>query len=111
MTSTYIPDAYQILLVDNSLIKVFATWYGGYLDGDAWRVSSGTTSIEEDEDYHYFHGYSGSCYLLRKGNENNSLTAYGNMKYNQIFETLLEGNVPVKEISIQEAINILKETK
>jgi hypothetical protein len=46
--------------------KVFGAWRGGYLDGDRWKMNSGITRVEEDEDYYYFYGHSGSCYQCHK---------------------------------------------
>jgi hypothetical protein len=45
---------------------VFAGWYGGYLNGDSWKLSSGITSVEEFEDRFEFMNYSGSLYVCRK---------------------------------------------
>ena len=46
--------------------KVFASWPGGYLDGDCWKLNSGIEKVEEDEEYYYFYGFSGSCYKCHK---------------------------------------------
>lgn len=46
--------------------KIFGSWAGGYLDGDRWKMNSGIASIDEDEDYYYFIGFSGSCYKCHK---------------------------------------------
>ncbi len=46
--------------------KVFATWTGGYLDGDRWKLNSGITKIESDDSYYYIYGASGSCYACNK---------------------------------------------
>ena len=46
--------------------KVFASWRGGYLDGDSWKLNSGIKRVEETEDKYIFHGYSGSEYHCKK---------------------------------------------
>ena len=64
-----IPDGWVILKITNKEQihhKVFATWVGGYLNGDAWKINSGITKLEEEGDYYYFYGHSGSCYKCRK---------------------------------------------
>jgi hypothetical protein len=48
------------------IYKVFASWRGGYLDGDAWRMNSGIKSVEETDTHFIFHGYSGSEYHCDK---------------------------------------------
>ena len=47
--------------------KVFACWYGGYLEGDSWKLNSGITKVTEKEDYFFFEGSSGSVYECDKG--------------------------------------------
>jgi len=65
-----IPDKWVVVKVDNNIdkpfYKVFATWVGGYLNGDRWKLNSGVKSVESDDDYYYFIGYSGSCYKCHK---------------------------------------------
>lgn len=65
-----IPDKWCLVKVAPDLVKVMATWSGGYLDGDSWKLNSGIERIEETEDSYLFHGASGSIYECRK-------TAYG----------------------------------
>ena len=52
--------------IDIPYYKVFGGWRGGYLDGDRWKLNSGITKVEEDDDYYYFSGFSGSCYKCHK---------------------------------------------
>ena len=65
-----IPDKWVVVKIDNNLdeplYKVFATWVGGYLNGDKWKLNSGIKSVESDDDYYYFIGHSGSCYKCHK---------------------------------------------
>ena len=63
------PEKWVVLKITNKdgiHYKIFGTWAGGYLDGDRWRLNSGISSIEEDENHYYFYGYSGSCYMCNK---------------------------------------------
>lgn len=104
---SYIPDGYRFILIDTPdtpLIKLFASWSGGYLDADAWRMNSGCSSIVETEDNYLVYGFSGSCYTLRKHQGN--LNAYSSSVYAKI---LVQSGV--QEISVQEAIKILEELK
>ncbi len=81
------PDRFIVLKLgsdENSIYKVFATWYGGYLSSDSWKMNSGISKVEEDEQYIRFYGYSGSCYQCIKG-------TYGTNMYSQgILNTILE---------------------
>jgi hypothetical protein len=63
------PEKWVVVKVDNgdeSFYRVFGTWAGGYINGDRWKLNSGVESVESDDDYYYFNGYSGSCYKCHK---------------------------------------------
>lgn len=72
--STYNPHNWALVKITGTdpHYRVFATWRGGYADGDRWKLNSGITEVEEDETYYYFHGYSGSVYMCHK-------KCYGNL--------------------------------
>ena len=59
------PTKFLILKFDD-FSKVFASWYGGYLDGDSWSLNSGIEKVEDDGDSWLFYGFSGSVYQCRK---------------------------------------------
>lgn len=73
----YTPDKWLIVEIkgDTPHYRVFATWSGGYTDGDSWKFNSGIKSFSEDDSYYYFNGYSGSVYKCRKGSYDS--TSYG----------------------------------
>lgn len=60
------PERWVILKLPDNNYKVFGSWAGGYLDGDRWKLNSGIQKVEQDDDYYYFIGYSGSCYKCNK---------------------------------------------
>jgi hypothetical protein len=63
------PDRWVILKLNSegkALYKVLAGWSGSYLDGQSWKINSGITKVESDEDCYLFHGYSGSVYKCHK---------------------------------------------
>jgi hypothetical protein len=57
--------------------RVFCTWRGGYLSGDAWRMNSGVVGVTEDQEHYYFQGHSGSLYTCHK-HTYGWLGSYGN---------------------------------
>jgi hypothetical protein len=66
---TYTPDNWLLIKVDNPKdphYRILGGWSGGYAKGDTWRLNSGVASHEEDKDYYYFHGSSGSTYKCNK---------------------------------------------
>jgi hypothetical protein len=46
--SDYNPDKWVVVKIIGKdtppVHKVFACWYGGYLDGDSWKLNSGITA-------------------------------------------------------------------
>lgn len=62
------PERWVIIKIidNNTYYRVFGTWAGGYLGEDRWKLNSGIDKIEQDIDYYYFIGVSGSCYKCHK---------------------------------------------
>lgn len=79
------PEKWVILKVSNKHYKVFGTWVGGYLGEDKWKLNSGIEKTEEDDEYYYFIGFSGSCYKCHKKGYGVA-TSYGNGVLNNIIE-------------------------
>jgi hypothetical protein len=70
--SIYTPDRWQVVLLkskNDSIKKVFAGWYGGYVNGDSWKLSSGIIGTKEFEDRYEFLNHSGSLYVCYKINQ------------------------------------------
>lgn len=65
----YTPDAWRILKINNKgeiHYRVFAGWYGGYLNGDSWKLNSGIVGVHTEGDFYEFAGESGSVYRCHK---------------------------------------------
>jgi hypothetical protein len=61
----YSPDTFVVLKInkpEDPHYRMLGGWFGGYLNGDSWRLNSGITRHEFDGDYWSFYGSSGSCY-------------------------------------------------
>lgn len=68
----YNPDGWVIVKAEHGqmpIYKVFASWYGGCIGSDNWRLNSGITSMKENKDYYEFYGYSGNVYNCPKNAE------------------------------------------
>lgn len=69
----YKPNYWMILKITSIdgivLHKVFATWVGGYVEGDSWRMNSGIVEVKINDKIISFVGDSGSVYecLLDEG--------------------------------------------
>ena len=71
--STYNPELWCIVKTTNAektdtTYKVLASWYGGFLDGDSWNLSSGTKSAKLNGEFVDLLQYSGSTYRVHKNN-------------------------------------------
>jgi hypothetical protein len=70
--SNYIPDKWIVVKITGytdqkkPVYKVFACWYGGYLNGDSWKLNSGITKVTLEGNVYSFDGYSGSAYDCHK---------------------------------------------
>lgn len=72
--SQYEPDVWVVVEIDgnkveNRYYRVLAGWYGGFANGDSWKMSSGITKIVEQDTYWEIHNTSGSVYQCHKNNE------------------------------------------
>ena len=68
--SDYVPDRWMLVKITTAdgevIYKVFATWYGGYLGSDSWKLNSGIVKASEEENSYLFYGSSGSIYECYK---------------------------------------------
>lgn len=63
------PDRWVIVEVvteEARYFKVLATWYGGYVYGDSWKLSSNIQSQVFEDDYWNFYTASGNHYKCHK---------------------------------------------
>jgi hypothetical protein len=105
MNNKYTPDRWVLIQLESpksgKITKILSGWYGGYLNGDSWRLSSGVTNVEEKDNHYIIHNESGSIYTCYKNCEGVSgLT--GNILYNWQEQAKDRDGVTVKEISIDE---------
>jgi len=71
----YTPDKWVVIKIEGKDVpltyKVFACWYGGYLNGDSWKMNSGIKKVKLlEKKYWMFTGFSGSiyqCHIERYG--------------------------------------------
>jgi hypothetical protein len=69
MNNKYTPDRWMLISMkrpEGAITKILSGWYGGYLNGDSWRLSSGVTKIEDKDDHYLIHNHSGSVYTCYK---------------------------------------------
>ena len=91
----YHPDRWLMVRLTNDEkihYRIFATWSGGYLDGDSWKLNSGVVFITETVDRYSFGGSSGSQYVCRKNSYGSSGYGFGVLD-NLIKRSLEQGTV------------------
>lgn len=105
----YTPDSWVIVEIktkDETLHKVFGTWFGGYLNGDSWRLNSGIDTVSKTADGGYaVDGYSGSIYFISPGN-------YGTTEYTEGVLAGFEaqkGDAQIKGLTREESLRFLDE--
>lgn len=98
------PDKWCVVRIVNDgevVYKLLMSWYGGYLDGDRWRMNSGIQYIELEGDFYLMTGYSGSVYKCHK-------TAYGmNGVATGVYNNMVEA---VKNNSNRYAVSIMDDS-
>jgi len=73
--SVYTPDKWVVVKIEGKDVpltyKVFACWYGGFLNGESWKMNSGIKKVRLlEKKYWMFTGFSGSiyqCHIERYG--------------------------------------------
>jgi hypothetical protein len=63
------PEQWVVLTIKDqqqTINKVFAGWYGGYLGNDSWKLNSGNVEEREFNDRWEFTGITGSVYVCYK---------------------------------------------
>ena len=99
--STYSPDKWQIIKLTNeehgTHYRVFAVWFGGYLDGDSWKMNSGITKASFTNDIYEFEGSSGSVYCCHAN-------GYGTSGYGQgVLQQMIDDSKEFNTIMIMPA--------
>ena len=100
MNNEYCPDKWLVVKIEGGefplTYKVFACWYGGYLNGDSWKMNSGITKVTKEENFYLFEGYSGSVYACNE--KRYGSTAYGYGVLHNIIEKSKEAGVNVEKM-------------
>ena len=72
MGREYTPDRWRIVeitpkdICNPPYFRILASWYGGFVGSDSWKLSSGITEVKDKDTYWEVPNYSGSVYILYK---------------------------------------------
>lgn len=96
--ATYSPDKWVVVKVtagkERPYYRVFASWRGGYVDGDSWKLSSGIVGVKKEDDFFFFNNFSGSTYSCHKD-------SYGTIFYSEsILKRMIEDHKDQVKIEI-----------
>lgn len=83
--------------------RLFAGWYGGFTEGDSWRLNSGITGVELDGNFYLVSGESGSVYkcpLTGEGMSGYMESVLGGFQYNA------KDNAVIEVISMEEYLSV-----
>lgn len=95
--SEYNPESWVIIKIINDktdqddlkvLYKVFGSWRGNFVNSDSWRLNSGITKVEEQENCYIFYGASGSAYHCYKTGEGRPMGSYNTGVLGQLMNQL-----------------------
>ena len=86
----YCPDKWLVIKITERATskvhyRVFATWHGGYMGSDSWKLNSGIVTVTEETNSFNFNGDSGSVYNCAK--HSYSTTAYGSSILKNLIDT------------------------
>jgi len=99
--SEYIPDKWVVVKIEGKDVpltyKVFACWYGGFLNGDSWKMNSGIKKVTKKKNCWYFEGFSGSVYECYK--ERYRTNMYGGGVLKDIIERSKQVSVAVEVVN------------
>lgn len=98
------PDKWVIVevLSDNErYFKVLATWYGGFANGDSWKLSSNIQNQVFEDDYWNFYTESGNHYKCHKD-------TYGMGSYtHQVFSTWKDTAPETVQLTIMDKASLV----
>jgi hypothetical protein len=98
--SEYTPDKWLVVKIEGGKFpltyKVFACWYGGYLNEDSWKLNSGITKVTKEDNFYLFEGYSGSVYSCSEKRYGATMYGYGVLQ--NIIEKSKEAGVNVEKM-------------
>lgn len=106
MSRTYEPDSWAIVLIESEehgkVYKVLASWYGGFTQGDSWKLSSGIESVSFKGDHYTMPQSSGSVYILHKNNEH--ISGIMGSVFSSFAAGAEEGKYTIKLIELEELL-------
>jgi len=87
--------------------RLFANFYGGYVNGDSWRINSGIDVVKEDDKSFTINGAkSNTIYMCNK--KSYGITSYGMLVFSSLQSEVLDHGVKLEYLSDKEALEVLE---
>ncbi len=103
----YFPDRWVILKINTAteiFYKVFASWHGGFTQGESWKFSSKIEEVEDRGTHFYVKMNSGSAYSLFAGE-----AAYSTSGFTEgVLQHTLEKYPQASVLSFEQALEVLR---
>ncbi|MBA6416939.1 hypothetical protein H4J50_13020 [Colwellia sp. 6M3] len=110
--SIYKPDGLVILKFtpanEKHYYKIFGSWRGGYLNGGAWRLSSGSEEppvLSKCGLFWIWEQYSGSCYELTV-NEEDGHTYYTGNVLSRMIDKSSPSEVLIEKVKLDTLLSV-----
>jgi hypothetical protein len=102
----YYPDVWVVVKVipesDPVVYRILAGWFGGFTQGDSWKINSGIVGYSVEENHIRFKGYSGSDYVCHKNCERTtSMTHHIFLHYAKELQTI---NATMEMLTFEEFV-------
>lgn len=94
----YFPDRWVIVKIvhqDETIYKVFGTWFGGFDEPENWRLNSGIVRVEYKNGKYLFYGYSGSVYHCHEDDYGTSLYSSSIIQNYKKFVEMADGSMEI----------------
>ena len=105
----YNPDKWKVIKITTkkeTFYKIFATWKGGYLGADSWKLSSGSETFRMEGDCIVTPQASGSVYSLHKDME--GICGGWNRLYNDLIAKMRNLGAEVEELTTEQVLELTK---
>jgi hypothetical protein len=99
----YTPDKWVVVKITGKdtppVHKVFACWFGGFADGDSWKLNSGITRATLEGNVYSFEGSSGSFYECHK--DTYGYNMYGGSVLNNMIDKAEKNGIKIEVLPEQ----------
>lgn len=104
----YTPDRWVVIEIQKGSVviqKVFAGWYGGFADGNSWKLNSGIVGTKFVDGFYEYSGYSGSIYRCNPNSHGMSMHMQGVLD-NWLKHAKSHDNMQIRVLDLDESAGL-----